>query len=195
VSLLGGMDKHSFEKEFFCSFQNYKSNYSQLSGNVLLSLSSFENLENPKEISLISYLNTNKQFQSPLNFKLNYVNSSEPSVLWRDNLLSSDLLQEPKQKLNLILTDNSLVFFKDQINLNKFFIEKSLYMFSGVDWVYYYFLPKTYQNIVYQYSEIIRWVLSNTSSYEFSVNCKQIDNLVSLNKLGEISTIKLNKKI
>jgi len=84
-------------------------------------------------------------------------------------------------------------FLKNQLNLNRFFIEKSLYKFEELDWVYYYYLPKTYQYLLYKYSVFVEWVLLDTSS--LNLNKNQINQLVEINKLNELLPIKVNKKL
>jgi hypothetical protein len=105
------------------------------------------------------------------------------------------MLLKNSNKEVLLGNTEHLFFLKNQINLNKFFIEKSLYMFSEVDWVYFYYLPKPYQFMVYTYSQFIKWVVSDSSLHDFTLNSKQIDNLVNTNRLSEISPLKLTKKL
>lgn len=90
--------------------------------------------------------------------------------------------------------EDCVFFFKCQANMNKYFIEKNLYMFSGTNWVYYYFLPRSYQSILDFYSTFISWVLSDSSSHDFSENKSQINKLIEVSQLAEIELPKLIKK-
>jgi len=132
---------------------------------------------------------------SPLHNNTLPLQSSLNLGFWGDSIQSSELFK----KSNISLMggeDQELLFFiKSQVNLNKFFIEKLLFNFSGVDWLYYFFLPKTYQYILYKYSLFIKWVLTDSSYNSFNINQEQIGKLVATNSLEEISTLRVNRKL
>jgi len=185
---------NNFEQLFFEVVGGNKTYSNTIQHSILRNIISIESLDKPTDLMVKNCIEISNSKNSPLTFQNNHkLNNSQ--IVWENSINSLDIFK--KEVLNDALLEDQRVisFFKNQVNLNKFFIEKSLYMFSGVDWVYYYYLPKTYQNLIYQYSLFIRWVISSTGDHNFSLNKKQIDNLTTINQLSEITLNKVNKKL
>jgi len=147
-----------------------------------------------KKIELKSYSNNSQNKITITNLKSNFFRNPQSLNLWLDSTQPVEYIRGGLD-INSLSTNNNLFFFKNELNLNKFFIERLLYKFSEVDWVYYFFLPKQYQYYIYKYSLFVKWVITDTNLWEFSTNKNQIDSLINTNNLSEVMPIKLNKKL
>jgi hypothetical protein len=126
-------------------------------------------------------------FSDPQNF------STPSQMSWENN---SEPLKDLGGESSEYLTSKSVGLFSyTQALLDKFFIEKLLYQFSGVDWIFFFFLPKSCQFFIYKYSLFIQWALLNTNNIGGEDLSRQINKLSSLNQLGEISVSRAFKKI
>lgn len=161
---------------------------------LLTNLIQFNNLSTPQNIPT-NLVSTNATTSNPLSLVNSTIVSPLPSSLWKNSVNSIESLEKTNTNVTSISESNSSFFIKNQSNLNKFFIEKSLYKLGGLDWVYYYLLPKTPQSFVYSYSTFVKWVLSTTETLTLKSDINQIAQLSKVNKLSEIAPLKISKKL
>lgn len=99
---------------------------------MVLGLYSFETQKNLKTVEFKEILESNNSKISPLKFKINYNLWNSSFDLWKPKVFSLDFFQ--KNNFNLDLNNvGSNFFLKTQINLNKFFIQNTLYGVQGLE--------------------------------------------------------------
>jgi hypothetical protein len=186
---------NSFESELANRLENPSAGIRSPLSQYFFETVAFERLKSPQEPNPFNIFTSKGVNISPLykTFALNLEFSKD--ILWEEVTPSRELFEKDLNTIIELDKSGGLYFFRNQINLNKFFIESKMYMFSGIDWIFFYFLPLNLQKPLILYSDFIKWILAGSSSHNFYENKSQIDKVLELTNLSEISPLKLSKKL